>query len=364
MQLVIDPDQSRFLARIRFETHTLIPAAMVHDVWLKTAHARSDTPRGTIFVSRCSILVCRHVLNVPTADMRQFLFVLPFLFGMMLSARADGPLPPVSLSGSNESMLRQNRVARDLNLPFLHTRADVSRKLGSGVLVALPGNSDYDVTASHPFARPEVRTFVERLAADYRRATGERLVVTSLVRPVNRQPPNAHPLSVHPAGIAIDLRISSRRASRQWLEQTLLEMERAGVLDVTFERNPPHYHVALFPDSYLAWLNEPSESKRPPSVVPGTSSRSRAAESVRVPSSVNSAAESARSPSPIAEDTREAIDRLRGHVPLLALLPIVGTIFALLRVKRHLPDRRARIPSPMAYVDMQGRIVDRRTVRW
>jgi hypothetical protein len=103
---------------------------------------------------------------------------------------------------------------------------------------------------SYAFARPEVRDFVERFAASYRDATGSRLVVTSLTRPTSAQPANAHKLSVHPAGMAVDLRVPAAGTDRAFLESSLLAMEKAGVLDVTRERSPAHYHVAVFAEAF------------------------------------------------------------------------------------------------------------------
>jgi hypothetical protein len=99
-----------------------------------------------------------------------------------------------------------------------------------------------------------MKIFLERLGNQYRDSCGEPLVVTSLVRPTSEQPRNSHPLSVHPAGMAADLRISARQNCRAWLESTLLALEARELLDVTRERNPPHYHIALFPDRYLAYI--------------------------------------------------------------------------------------------------------------
>src|SRR5690606_41529434 len=41
---------------------------------------------------------------------------------------------------------------------------------------------------------------------------------------------------------------------RKWLESTLLSLERRRVLEVTRERRPPHYHVALFSAAYLSYV--------------------------------------------------------------------------------------------------------------
>lgn len=157
----------------------------------------------------------------------------------------------VTLQGSRSSMVRQNEVARESDYSFLRTPAEVREMVGKGFLVPIDGNEDYTLSrVSFPYGRPELRTFVERLGAQYREGCGERLVVTSLTRPQARQPGNAHELSVHPTGMAVDLRISQSARCRGWLEGTLLSLEDRGLLDVTRERNPPHYHVAVFPGPY------------------------------------------------------------------------------------------------------------------
>ena len=47
---------------------------------------------------------------------------------------------------------------------------------------------------------------------------------------------------------------SEWRACRDWLEETLLSLERRGVLDATREYRPPHYHIALYPSQYDAYV--------------------------------------------------------------------------------------------------------------
>ncbi len=162
-----------------------------------------------------------------------------------------------SLMGSHESLLRQNEEAREHDFTYLRTSEDVRSYIQQGLLVRLPGNADYELATeevSFPYARPEVKTFVERLSEQYRAACGERLVVTSLTRPITRQPPNASVISVHPTGMAADLRRSDSSGCRQWLETVLLDLEGKGVIEATREQYPPHYHVAVFPNPYLQYL--------------------------------------------------------------------------------------------------------------
>lgn len=159
-----------------------------------------------------------------------------------------------TLRGSRASMLEQNEVARQHDFTFLETSAQVRRFVSGGYLVPLRGNSDYILNGvSHPYVRPEVRLFIERISSQYRATCGQMLVVTSATRPRNQQPPNASPLSVHPTGMAVDLRIPQRRC-RTWLENVLLSLDRIGVLNATRESRPPHYHVAVYPRQYASYV--------------------------------------------------------------------------------------------------------------
>lgn len=185
---------------------------------------------------------------------------------------------PVTLSGSPASMARQHRVAVESGYTFFRTPAAVRRAVQSGTLVQL--RSGRHLTVKDPregAALREVQHFLESLSTQVHAQCRESLVVTSLTRPLTRQPPNAHPLSVHPAGMAIDLRVPRRRRCEMWLERTLLHLERAGVLDATREHSPEHLHVALFPGPYSSYAGlgrtdspstvPPSAGRRPVIVV-------------------------------------------------------------------------------------------------
>jgi len=189
------------------------------------------------------------------------LATLAAVLGVVLAAAA--PASGQSLRGSHASMDVQNREAREHDFTFLSSSSQVRRFIDLGLLVPIRGNRDYDIArVSFPFGRPEIRLFIERLAGQYRRACGEKLVVTSLTRPQNRQPVNASSRSVHPTGMAIDLRRSNRTACRRWLEDVLLYLEERGVLEATRERRPPHYHVAVFPEPYAAYVDAVTSRER------------------------------------------------------------------------------------------------------
>ncbi|HEX6069234.1 MAG TPA: DUF5715 family protein [Longimicrobiaceae bacterium] len=180
---------------------------------------------------------------------------LALVLSLFLAAPAFA-LGGATLKGSSTSMVRQNSVAKANDYSFLRSAAQVDRFVEEGYLVPIESTGSLEVNSgvSYPVARPQMKIFLERLGNQYHESCGEPLVVTSLVRPTSEQPRNSHPLSVHPAGMAADLRISARQDCRAWLESTLLDLEARELLDVTRERKPPHYHVALFPDRYLAYI--------------------------------------------------------------------------------------------------------------
>jgi LysM repeat protein len=156
-----------------------------------------------------------------------------------------------SLKGSPTSINRQYNAARSYGLAFVDTGSSVRRYVDPGHLVRVNPDRYLELhDVSYPYAVPTTKTFLNRLSSQYYSACGEKLTVTSLLRPKDRQPANSVAKSVHPTGMAIDLRVPKKRSCRVWLEQVLLSLEGDRVLDVTRERRPPHYHVALFITNY------------------------------------------------------------------------------------------------------------------
>jgi hypothetical protein len=190
------------------------------------------------------------------------------LLALVVPPQASVPAPPVSLRGSPAAMVQQHAVAVEHGLTFYRTEAQIRSAAERGELVELPGDDNYEVAGfvHLPYVRPEARRFIERTAELYRDACGEPLVVTSGVRAIANQPPNAHQLSVHPAGIAVDLRVSQQQQCRAWLEQKLMHLERQGVINGIREFRPPHYHVAVFPEPYVDYLevHAPAEPEPEP----------------------------------------------------------------------------------------------------
>lgn len=186
-------------------------------------------------------------------------FSIAFLAAVLVCAGSAAQAQ--SLMGSRASMQRQHQEAIKYGYTFIQTSQGVSNFVDSGYLVKVGRSAHVDLhDVSFPFARPAVKTFIERLGAQYFAACGEKMTVTSLTRPINRQPANAANDSVHPTGMAVDLRIPAKGKCRTWLENTLLALEKDQVLDVTRERYPPHYHVAVFTETYQQYASAAVET--------------------------------------------------------------------------------------------------------
>ena len=195
-----------------------------------------------------------------------------------------------SLRGSRSTVERVYERASDNGLYFYKTSGGVRSAAEKGRFVRLPGNANYRLNGvSHPYVTATTRTFVERLGAQYRGACGEQMVVTSAIRPLASQPRNSSERSVHPTGIAVDLRKPSGKCLT-WLRKTLLALEDRGVIDGTEERKPPHFHVVVFPAAYDAYVEklggkasvaEQAEAK--PAAAPAGSQRVALATVARMP---------------------------------------------------------------------------------
>jgi hypothetical protein len=184
--------------------------------------------------------------------LHQFELILALLFGSVASA---SPCGAQSLHGSTASIKRMYHEARNEGFSFFASPSSVRRAVNAGYLVRLAPDANFTLhDVSYPFARPAVRTFLERLGSEYKAACGETLEVTSAVRPASLRLPGSVARSVHPTGMAVDLHKSSNSACRSWLRETLMELENTGVVEATEEFSPPHFHVAVYPKPYRLYV--------------------------------------------------------------------------------------------------------------
>jgi hypothetical protein len=167
----------------------------------------------------------------------------------------SGTASAQSLRGSRRAVNKPYHYATLHDLPFSRTSRDVKRRLHEGYLLRLGASPDY-VThdVSFPYVTRTTLTFVRRLAAQYHRGCGEKLVITSAVRPESMQPSNSSEYSVHPAGIAVDFRKPRNGKCLRWLRRNLLIIEKRGDIEATEEHHPAHFHVVVIPASYKEYL--------------------------------------------------------------------------------------------------------------
>ena len=232
------------------------------------------------------------------------------------------PLDAQNLRGSRASMDLQERQALAHSFTYLENAVQVRRFVANGFLVPIRGNANYDIHGvSFPYGRPEVQLFVERLSSQYRGACGEKLVVTSLTRPQNRQPRNASARSVHPTGMAIDLRVPSNTRCRSWLEKVLVSLEGNGVIEATRENRPPHYHIAVFPQPYARDVS----GRGVETTLPATRMASAREESLEAPATAAPAVTSAGSANAVRVVADVADYRVRRGDSLWAIARAHGT---------------------------------------
>lgn len=198
-------------------------------------------------------------------------------------ALCAAPAAAQSLRGSPASIDRMYRHARSADLTFFRTGTGVRGAARDGDLVRMSGNDDYRLSGvSYPYTLASTRTFVQRLGAQYRQRCGEKLVITSALRPTSLRLANSTNRSVHPTGMAVDIRRPRNGACLAWLRETLLYLESQGVIEATEERRPPHFHVAVYPAPYRRYVGTGAGGSESRTASRGNSSSSASRTTYRV----------------------------------------------------------------------------------
>jgi hypothetical protein len=168
-----------------------------------------------------------------------------FVFAAAGLSRAPR-LEAQSLRGSEASVDLMYSTAQAAELIFLRNSADVATAARLGALQAIAPSDDIELKAvAYPYVLPNTLRFTDSLAAAYHAGCGEAIVVTSGARPLDEQPRNASPKSVHPTGMAVDFRKPRTPACLRWLRTNLVRLEKEHVIEATEERHPAHFHVAV-----------------------------------------------------------------------------------------------------------------------
>ena len=167
------------------------------------------------------------------------------MVGVMIAAFAGRDAGGQTLKGSHASVELMYYRARSSDLPFFATTKQVYDAAMSGELKLVSISDDVTIERTlFPFVLPRTLDFINTIGAQYRAACGERIVVTSGTRPIDKQPRNASPESVHPTGMAVDFR-KPTGTCLTWLRAALIDLESKHVIEATEERHPPHFHVAV-----------------------------------------------------------------------------------------------------------------------
>jgi hypothetical protein len=154
---------------------------------------------------------------------------------------------PDALRGSKASVEKMYDFAQRYRYPFYLTPTTLDDAIAKGKLVPLTGDQSYELTrgVGFSYATVEARDFVTQFAPQYLAACGVPLTVTSAARPMSRQPRNANPHSVHPTGIAVDIRRPYPGPCLTWVRNALAQLEARGFVEATEEHHPVHLHVAV-----------------------------------------------------------------------------------------------------------------------
>jgi hypothetical protein len=164
------------------------------------------------------------------------------------TAKAARRAGSATLRGSRAAVDNAYHRAKRDGLPFARSRREIERRAREGDYVALSRSSRaYRLRGvTVPYVRPATRAFVASFGADYRRSCGEPLTVTSAMRPTSMHLANSVQKTVHPTGMAVDLRAPRGGRCRAFMRTALLGLERRGVVNATEERHPAHFHVVVF----------------------------------------------------------------------------------------------------------------------
>jgi hypothetical protein len=223
--------------------------------------------------------------------------------------------------------------AQARGLDFFRTPDEVYKAAASGALEAISVSDDLMLEkTTFPFVLPNTRRFADSLAKEFRGACGERLVVTSGVRPLDDQPRNASPKSVHPTGMAVDFR-KPRGPCLKWLRKGLLALEKNHVVEATEERHPVHFHVAVLQQAPERVISSSAGSTR------GTASEPKA--SPGVDAALSKSRTTATSPS------TESVYRVRAGDNLTTIAQRYNTT----------PDRLQEINGLRSSVIMPGQLI-------
>ncbi len=172
------------------------------------------------------------------------------------------------LKGSHESMVRQNEVIDELQLPRIADDEELLSLEVRDELVVVTYSPALRISprldATRRYCRRWTREFLDDISEAFYREFKKPLWVTSLVRTVEQQhrlrrrngnaaPAEGDITSSHLAGIAVDFgKAPMLPRERRWFDKYVLELQQQGLVEAAEERRQACYHI-MVSDKYEEW---------------------------------------------------------------------------------------------------------------
>jgi hypothetical protein len=191
---------------------------------------------------------------------------------------------------SHDSLLRQNQEIDRLELPRIQNDAELEQLKASQDLVPILPNKtlriDPRLDPSRRYCRPWTRDFLGDLSEAYYQQFHAQIQVNSAVRTVvvqkklrrhnrNAAPETGETASSHLAGITVDVqRRGMTKAQVKWVEQYLLPLRDAGLVEPEEERHQWVFHIAVsgrYADLHgpkVAAVEQPTDEVSVPDSIP------------------------------------------------------------------------------------------------
>ena len=238
---------------------------------LRLPAAKPEEIRAYTRIEKVGLLVCAAfaIFTFTTAnatgDTKPFVAIDSELVATIESYVAPGPKTWLSgtpeAKGGKEAVMGAYTYALESGYTFAKNETERDQLVANGTLVKLEGPYLKLVDVSEPYALPATAAFVNRLGQQYAEHGCGKLEVSGAMRNLDHQATlgNGSDHSVHPTGMPVDLRrlppeSKAEVACLDWLERTLLSIEKKRRVDMTVENHPRHFHVVVATHDYARWL--------------------------------------------------------------------------------------------------------------
>ncbi|HEX4424999.1 MAG TPA: DUF5715 family protein [Terriglobales bacterium] len=191
---------------------------------------------------------------------------------------------------SHDSLLRQNLEIDRMDLPRIQNDEELEQLKSSQDLVPIIAGRtlrfDPRLAPNRRYCRPWTRDFLGDISEAYYQQFHTSLQVNSAVRTVqvqkklrrhnrNAAPETGETASSHLAGITVDIqRRGMTKAQVQWMEQYIMPLKDAGLVEPEEERHQWVFHVAVsgryadFRESKIAKVEAPADDVSVPDSIP------------------------------------------------------------------------------------------------